>query len=144
MKVIIAGDREIRDLDIINRAVKKSGFDIKEVVSGGARGVDKCGEDWANANNLPIKRFVANWNDLNHKDAIIKDRVNPWNKRIERYNANAGFARNEEMAKYADALIAIQTAGPTNGTQDMIKRAKAHNLKVYIFEKDDQDYKYDF
>ena len=35
------------------------------------------------------------------------------------------------MAAYAEALIAVWD-GVSGGTKDMIERAKAHGLKVYI------------
>lgn len=37
------------------------------------------------------------------------------------------------MADYADALIALQPNGQTAGTQDMIKRASAKGIPVYIY-----------
>lgn len=144
MKVIIAGDRECTDYSLVDRAVSKSGFTITEIVSGGARGIDKTGEKWAKQNCIPLKVFSASWDDLKQDGAVIKTKINPWTKKPEKYNANAGFYRNEEMAKYADALIAIQPNGPTNGTQNMIKFAKQHNLQIYEYEKDDSEYEYKF
>lgn len=44
MKVIIAGSRTLHSYDLVVRAVKDSGLQITEVVSGGARGVDRLGE----------------------------------------------------------------------------------------------------
>jgi len=62
MKVVIAGSR-YKDserktpfddyLSVVN-AVKNSKFDVTEVISGRAIGVDKLGEKWANVNNCPI------------------------------------------------------------------------------------------
>jgi predicted Rossmann fold nucleotide-binding protein DprA/Smf involved in DNA uptake len=144
MRVIIAGDRECTDVSLVEKAIAQAKFDITEVVSGGARGIDAMGELWARYNNIPTKVFEADWNDITAPNAIVKTRINPWNKKHEQYNAGAGFARNEQMAEYAEALIAIEPHGPTSGTQDMIKRAKAHNLPVYIYEKPDEDYEYQF
>lgn len=110
MKVIIAGSRDIHDIRIIERAVAKSGFAITEAVSGSARGVDQSGEFWAASKNIPIKTFPAYW---------------------ATYGRKAGPLRNEEMAEYADALIAIWD-GNSKGTRDMIDRARKHNLKVYV------------
>jgi hypothetical protein len=111
MRVIIAGPRDYYNYDTVVAAVIASGFQITEVVSGKARGVDTLGEDWANANGIPIKPFPADW---------------------DKYPKNAaGPIRNEQMACYAEALIAIWD-GHTSGTGDMIKRAKKHKLKLYI------------
>ena len=47
MKVIIAGSRDITDYSLVCRAISESKFDITEVISGTARGVDTLGEKWA-------------------------------------------------------------------------------------------------
>lgn len=63
MKVIIAGSRGIVDYAVhyVIKAIKDSKFDVTEVVSGGARGIDWCGEQWAKANDVPIAKFPADW-----------------------------------------------------------------------------------
>lgn len=109
MKVIIAGSRGIVDMDI-DAVIKQSGFAITEVVSGGAVGVDELGELWARQHNIPVKLFAANW---------------------AAYGKSAGPRRNSEMAEYADALIAVPTIS-SKGTHDMIRKAKAKRLKVYV------------
>jgi hypothetical protein len=144
MKVIIAGDRYCTNYKILERAIKESNFSISEVISGGARGSDTLGECFARNNNIPYKVFHADWDNIQQKQAVVKTRINPWNKKEEQYNANAGFVRNEQMAKYADALIALQPNGNTNGTQHMIKMAKKYNLSIYIYEKSKEDYEYQF
>ena len=112
MKVIIAGSRDIEDFDLVVQAVEDSGFEITEVVSGKARGIDSLGEKWALENDIPVKEFPAAW-------------------RVDgRYNPNAGPERNIQMARYADALIAI-TYG-SSGTSHMIKVAKMQGLQVHI------------
>lgn len=113
MKVIIAGSRGIEDHEILLEAIEESGFDITEVVSGGARGVDLMGEDYANAVDTPIKQFIPNWGKPPH---TIR---------------NAGNIRNGQMAEYADALIAIWD-GKSTGTKDMIKKAIINKLKVHV------------
>ena len=110
MKTIIAGSRNIKNISIIYQTVYESGFDITEVVSGTARGVDKLGEQWATENNIPIKRMPANWN---------------------LYGKSAGPIRNNEMADYADALIAIWD-GKSKGTKWMIDVANKRGLMVYV------------
>lgn len=114
MKVIIAGSRGIEDYAIIEKAMLESGLDlsaITEVVSGTARGVDQLGEYWAFQRGIPVKRFPAQW-DL--------------------YGREAGFVRNEEMAHYADALVAIQKNN-SHGTQHMINFAEKVGLKVFVY-----------
>ena len=47
MKVLIAGSRSIVEPDVVREAIAASGFDITTVLSGGAKGVDRLGEEWA-------------------------------------------------------------------------------------------------
>ena len=109
MRVIIAGSRGITDYEEVKKAVNASGFNITEVVSGKARGVDTLGEQWADENGIPVKPFPAKWGR----------------------GMNAGHIRNGEMAEYAHALIALWD-GKSTGTADMIKKAHAKNLYVYV------------
>lgn len=111
MKVIIAGSRGFTNPAIVVAAIVKSKFVITEVVSGGARGIDRFGEMWAKANNVPIKQFIPDWAT----------------------GRGAGFARNIEMADYAEALIAVWD-GVSRGTAQMIREAKKRGLKVYVFQ----------
>jgi hypothetical protein len=126
MKVIIAGSRNIEDYKIVEEAVKKSGFKVTEVVSGGARGVDTLGEKYASENNLSLKVFKAEWGNLDVPKYKIKK-----NKYGKLYNIGAGFERNELMGKYADALIAIWD-GKSNGTKHMIQCMRKSGKKIFV------------
>jgi len=114
MKVIIAGSRDITDINLVYQSVhyakKELQWNITEVVSGGAKGIDTLAEQFAEEQNIPLKVFPADWNT--HRKA-------------------AGPIRNRKMAEYADALIAIWD-GESRGTANMIQEAKNKNLKVYV------------
>ena len=121
MKIIIAGSRTITQKNIVFSTFffglaffVKQGYKLPlgktEIVSGNARGVDKIGEELATFLGLSLKEFPANWN---------------------KYGKRAGYLRNEEMANYADALIAIWD-GKSKGTKHMIDIAKKKQLKIYI------------
>lgn len=114
MKTIIAGSRWITDYRAIEQAVKLSGFKISEVVSGAAPGVDRAGETFAFVNELPVKRFPADW---------------------EKEGNKAGPLRNIQMAIYADALIAIWD-GVSRGTAHMVRTAQDRGLKVFVYRVD--------
>lgn len=114
MKVIIAGSRNVDDYKFVKQAVLDSGFDIREVVSGGARGVDQLGERYARENNLRLRRFEANW---------------------LRFKAAAGPIRNRDMVDYAEALIAIPLKnGISVGTRHIIAVAKKARIPVFVKE----------
>ena len=117
MKVIVAGSRDITKGSIVFDAIDESPFDITEVVSGHARGVDTLGEEWAVEHKTPLIMSPANW---------------------ELYGKAAGFVRNRHMADYADALIAVWD-GESKGTANMIKIAKKEGLEVFIYEEKTRD-----
>jgi hypothetical protein len=112
MKVIIAGSRNLGTLQQIKEAVTKSEFEITEVVSGRARGVDRCGEIYAELLHIPVKCFPADW---------------------EQYGKSAGYKRNQQMAEYADALIAIWD-GHSKGTKHMINIMSSLDKPIYLYQ----------
>jgi len=124
MKVIIAGSRGIQNYALVQRIIAESGFTITEVVSGRCRGVDQLGEQWAIDHSIPVQPFPAAWDDVDAPGAMVRYRRNG-----TAYNALAGFWRNQEMAEYANALIAIRRNGST-GTTDMIQRMAGKLMHV--------------
>lgn len=115
MKVIIAGGRNFNDyerlkeyMDFVLMNVDK---DKLEIISGGARGADSLGEFYAEERGYLIKQFIPDWE----------------------IGRQAGYLRNWEMAKYADALVAFHD-GVSKGTQHMINLAKKEGLLVKIVE----------
>lgn len=128
LKVIVAGSRSISDYSLVSAAIEESGFQIAEIVSGTAKGVDSLGERWAEENNIPVKRFPAPWDDIKDKP---ENEIGQ-NSFSKKYWKRAGAFRNQQMADYADALIAITNG--SSGTADMIERAKKKGLTIFIKE----------
>lgn len=116
MKVIIAGSRQA-EYHHVGKALFECPFkqEITEVVCGCAKGADTHGRSWADKLKIPVKSFPANW-DL--------------------YGKSAGPIRNEEMAKYAEALILVWN-GRSPGSANMLKTAKIYGLQIheYIFPR---------
>jgi hypothetical protein len=116
VRCIIAGGRQLPIIHdkiwLVSDAVHKSGWknEITEIVSGGCRGIDLAGEQFADDYKIPVKRFTPDW-------ALGKP---------------AGPIRNQQMSEYADALILIWD-GRSRGSADMLRRAKARNLKIYEY-----------
>jgi len=94
----------------IREAINRSGFQVTEVVSGRAPGVDRAGEDYALYLGIPVKLYPANWS---------------------KHGKSAGYKRNEKMAEYADALIAIWD-GKSKGTQHMINIMRGLGKPIYV------------
>ena len=116
LKVIIAGGRNFADYQLLcikcNNILKNKNPNEIEIVSGNAKGADMFGEKYAKEKGLSQKIFKADW-DKNGK--------------------SAGFRRNEQMAEYADALIAFWD-GSSKGTAHMIKLAKEKGLLVRVIK----------
>ena len=111
MKTIIAGSRTADDYDaLVDAMTQFVDFEITEVVCGCAPGADELGRRWAEANDIPVKEYPAKW---------------------EKYGRTAGVRRNEGMAKYADALVALWD-GKSPGTGHMIQYALQQSLEVRI------------
>lgn len=111
MKTIIAGGRNITNYLHIAYVVSQSGWqsEITTVVSGGAPGVDALGEQWAKSAGVPVVKFPADWRT---------------------YGKAAGPIRNEQMAKYADALILVWD-GKSKGSASMKRLAQNYGLKIF-------------
>lgn len=116
MKVIIAGSRKYaryRYYKIMEEAIKESGFEITEIISGGALGIDTFAEIYADVNGIKKKIFYPKYDKFPGRIAPLK--------------------RNEEMAAYGDALIVIWD-GKTGGSLNMYNNAKKKGLKIYSKE----------
>ena len=114
MKVVIAGSRDITDYDILLKAIKECSFQITEVISGRARGVDTLGEKYAEDYGLKLHLFPADW---------------------KKYRNAAGPIRNAQMADFADAVLCVWD-GKSSGTKDMMNQARKRGLPLYVFKVD--------
>jgi len=114
MKTIIAGGRDLARPRLVEAAMEDCPWQPSEIVSGAARGIDRMGEEWAGEREIPVKQFPADW---------------------DTHPKSAGPIRNRQMAKYADALVAIWD-GKSRGTKNMIEEAKRKNLEIHIHRVD--------
>lgn len=120
-RIIIAGSREFDDYNMLKEKVDEfllqigvNHNDTVTIVSGTAAGADTLGERYAEEKGYLLTKFPARWGI---------------------YGKRAGAIRNEEMAKYADHLIAFWD-GKSRGTKNMIDLAREYelqNIKVYDF-----------
>jgi hypothetical protein len=115
-KIIIAGGRDFDDKRQLNIAMWPWCFEDEyhmpnvEVVCGMAKGADMMGLEWAIVNWCPVKEFPANWNA---------------------HGNSAGHIRNNDMAEYADVLVAFWD-GKSKGTKSMIDIALRKGLEVHV------------
>jgi hypothetical protein len=113
MKIIIAGSRTFTDYQKLSEVCDQflqDQTDI-EIVSGAYyKGADKLGEQYAKERGFKITQFPADW---------------------KRFGRAAGPKRNEQMANYANALIAFWD-GKSKGTLNMIDKANSFDLRLII------------
>jgi hypothetical protein len=110
--VIIAGTRTFgsgvpdkRAVAYLDDIIADAGVQIATVISGGARGADSYGEQWAAERGIPVERFPIRDED--------------W----ERHGGKAAYYRNLAMAYASDTLIALWD-GQSKGTCMMIELAE--------------------
>ena len=116
MKIIIAGSRNFTDYNYLKQKLDMvlKLYPTFVLISGGAQGADKLGERYAAENGLKVEQYLADWNT---------------------HGKSAGYIRNVEMSKNADALITFWDSS-SKGTKHMIDIATAAKLKVKIYKYD--------
>jgi len=87
-------------------------FNVTEITSGGAVGIDFLAKKFACENNLIFKEFSANW---------------------KKYGKSAGFRRNGEIVNYCNQLIAFWD-GKSKGTKHSIDLAKKYGKLLCVYE----------
>lgn len=120
-RLCIAGSRSFKDRALMEDEVVKFLLELNqfgkpiEVVSGTAQGADSLGELYASDFGHSIQRFPADWSQ----------------------GKKAGPLRNEEMARYSDAVIVFWN-GTSSGTKSMISLAKKYEkpLKIINYDED--------
>lgn len=125
MRLLIAGSRNLfpKPTDIVQLLLlaEIDYFDVDEIVSGCAKGVDQCGEKFAEMCDIPVETFPALWNQHGKK---------------------AGVIRNAEMAEHCDKALIIwdgKTRGTKNMIDNMVKQGKPYFLA--IIHKNGKDFK---
>ena len=112
MRTIIAGSRTGVGWAHVCRAMTWCGWRPSIVVSGCAAGADSWCEAWACWEGIPVEIMPAHWTA---------------------YGRSAGARRNRQMAKAADALVAVWD-GVSPGTRDMIDVATRTGLRVFVWQ----------
>jgi hypothetical protein len=114
LRLAIIGSRGVTDKDFIFEKLNEIFKEKKptEVVSGGAKGPDTIGVQWANSLDIPTTVFKPDW---------------------EKYGRGAGMRRNTTIVENCDHLIAFWD-GESRGTQDSIYKAKKLGKNVLVIK----------
>lgn len=134
-KIAIVGSREFTDYSIVKDIMTSffSGVRITEIVSGGAKGADTLGKQYAIEKEISLKEFLPEWDNLSHPDAVIKE--DRWGKK---YDSKAGFRRNKLIVERADIIIAFWN-GKSHGTKhtlEIVKKMKKWYI-IYNYVTDE-------
>ena len=117
IKLIIAGGRNFRDYAYMKQECdfilsKLINTHKIEIISGGAKGADNLGQEYARENNYTLTIMKADW---------------------DKHGKSAGYVRNQEMANVATHVLAFWD-GESRGTKHMIDIAKKDGLSYKVIE----------
>jgi hypothetical protein len=116
MRVLVCGSRYYEDYEKLREVL--SGIHIGTIIHGCARGADKLGGRYAEANNIPVCEFPADWG---------------------KYGKRAGPIRNRQMLIEGRPDMVVAFRGPNSrGTQNMIEQAEKAGVSVKIVEITDE------
>jgi hypothetical protein len=117
MNLIVAGSRTLNDkefvyqgIDYVDAYLTRWKVLITMVLSGGARGVDRIGEEWAREKGIPVKKVIPEW---------------------RKYGRRAGPLRNLKMVHEAQGIAAFQK-DDTPGTKQIVNASIVLGLP-YVF-----------
>ena len=83
---------------------------VTEIVSGGARGIDRCAQAYAQENGIPCRVFLPDY---------------------RRYGRGAPLRRNRKILEYADAVLAFWD-GTSRGTAYTVALARELGMQVLV------------
>lgn len=114
MKLAIVGSRTFNDFVLLEQKIIQLYHvqDISCIVSGGANGADKLGEQFAKKYKISLSVHKPQW-DI--------------------YGKRAGFVRNKEIVDQSDEIIAFWD-GSSPGTKNTINLAYQSNKKIEIIQ----------
>ena len=106
MKVAIIGSRSL-ELKNIGKYLPEG---TSEIVSGGARGIDSCAEEYAALHGIKLTVFLPEY---------------------EKYGKVAPLKRNLQIIDYCDMVIAFWE-GKSKGTKYVIDNCKRKNKPIQV------------
>ncbi len=114
MRLAIVGSRTFKDYELLCKyalyITQKLPCSHIVIISGGARGADSLGEQFARAHRYDTQIFKPEW---------------------DKYGKAAGFLRNGTIVANCDIVLAFWD-GKSQGTADTIARAKKAKKPTFI------------
>ena len=107
MKVAVIGSRNLAVQDL----GKYLPAEVTEIVSGGAKGIDTCAREYANARTIKLTEFFPEYS---------------------RYGRAAPLKRNITIIEYADLVVAFWD-GKSRGTKFVIDECEKRHINIHVF-----------
>lgn len=138
VRILVCGGRDYSDYEAVSRAINALLPAAVEddmgtwlpppdtvIIHGGATGADSLADQWAVVHWVKIEEYKADWTDFS-EPCVWKT-----NSRGYKYNALAGFKRNQRMIDEGKPDVVLAFPGG-RGTRDMIKRANEAGIPVIL------------
>lgn len=106
MKVAIIGSRSL-EITNIGKYLPEG---VTEIVSGGAKGVDRCAEEYAKVHGIKFTLFPTDY---------------------DKYGKSAPLKKNMQIIDYSDLVIAFWE-GNSKGSKYIIENCKKKNKPIQI------------
>ena len=117
MILAVVGSRNFDDRDslfkILDGICERN--HVERIVSGGAKGADRLGQNYAMEKNIPFTVFTPEWEPPD-----------------QAYNPRAGFERNKKIANACTHLVAFWD-GKSGGTKDTIELTQGAKKPCMVF-----------
>jgi hypothetical protein len=117
VKLLVVGSRSIHDpkivSTIIDEFVARHNLTVDTLINGGAQGVDTYAERWAVVRDIPVAKYLPQYDKYIGREAPLK--------------------RNEEMARVADTCLIIWD-GHSSGSMHMAACMRKASKPVEIIE----------
>ena len=110
MKLAIIGSRNL----IIEHLEDYLPDNVTEIVSGGAKGIDRLAAEYAKKHPLPLTEFLPDY---------------------ARYGRGAPFIRNRQIAEYANEVLAFWN-GISKGTMYTVRMFEKMGKQVTLIKKE--------
>lgn len=107
MRVAVIGSRNLW----VNNLGKYLPDEVTEILSGGAKGVDRCAREYALENNIKLTEFLPEY---------------------DKYGRSAPLKRNFTIIENADLVLAFWD-GASRGTKHVIDNCKKTGVPIKIF-----------
>ena len=107
MKVAVVGSRGLT----VRNLKKYLPEETTEIVSGGARGIDRCAREYALDHGLKLTEFLPEY---------------------QKYGRGAPLKRNLEIIAYSDLVLAFWD-GKSHGTRYTIEHCRKQGKLVHVF-----------